>query len=82
MKDFLGFPIKKIKPTINSFLNISEKFNLKNYIDTLYYCYSSNIPCIISTSNKTTLKNIPGIYYIDNEIKLFLLIAIQPCVSE
>ena len=71
MKNFLGISVKKIKPTINSFLNMSEKFDFKKYSSTLYYCYTNNIPCIISTSNKTTIKDTPGIYYITNDSQLF-----------
>ena len=71
MKFFLGVPIKKIKPTINSFLNLSDKFDVKKYCSTLYYCYTNNIPCIISDNNKTTLQESPGIYYISNTYTLF-----------
>ena len=71
MKEFLGFPIKKIKPTMNSFLNLSNKFNFKKYLATLYYCYSNNIPCIISTVDKIIIKNTPGVYYTTNKTELF-----------
>lgn len=71
MKDFLGYPIKKIKPTINNFLNISKGFNFKIYISTLYYCYSNNIPCIISDTNKIIIKDSSGIYYKNDKTELF-----------
>ena len=71
MKDFLGIPIKKIKPTIDSFLNLSDKFDFKKYCSALYYCYSNNIPCVISTTNKTTIQDAPGMYYINNNSQVF-----------
>ena len=71
MKEFLGYPVKKIKPSINSFLNLSEIFNFKKYLSAMYYCYSNNIPCIISTTNKISIKDTSGIYYIDGKKELF-----------
>ena len=70
MKLFLGYPIKDLdKEYNNTLIDINKPFDLKYTINTLYYCYHHNLPCIISdTFRLCDFKN--GVSYFKNKHQL------------
>ena len=70
MDFFLGYPIKDLNKEYNITININLPINIPSYINTLYKCYSENIPGIKGNipSNDNLL---PGVYYVNGNHTLF-----------